>query len=330
MRRYLILSVAIAAILGPVVGLGQTVNIDNGVGGVGHLDVNIDAYGAYGNWNAAYTDNFEPAVGGSGQPTFSAGFRLFSGNDRVLLTDMPQWTGTLSGGTWARNITTPVFNVNAFTASSSFELLAGRTAVLEFDVRQVVTSVSAGVALLEQFYTITNVSGGQLDFAMNRVLDADLIWGTSFLDDHVATPNGLEWVIMHNPNSTVQAMAMRAGPGDPNSFYWGGKQSHQPTGGPPAFGFGSDVVVWNNFGLPTTWENYIAYVGYNTVGDSGTVNQDAHVGLDWRLSLADNATTTLSVETVYGNAAVPEPATMLALGAGLALLIRRRRRKTSV
>ena len=332
MRRYLISSVAIAAILAPAVGLGQTVNIDNGVGGAGHLDVNIDAYGAYGNWNAAYTDNFEPTGAASGQPTFSAGFRLFSGQDRVLLTDMSQWNGTLTGGTWLRTITTPVFNVNAFTASSSFEVTGafpGDPAILSFDVRQIVSSGGAGVAILDQFYTITNVSGSGMSFNMNRVLDADLIWGTSFTDDHVAAAPGLAWVVMHNPGSTTQAMAMSAGPGAPNNFYWGGKQSHVPTGGPPAFGFGSDVVVWDNFGLPTTWENYMSYVGYNTAGDSGTFAQDGHVGLNWHLSLGEGASTNIAVRTVYGDALVPEPATMLALGAGLALLIRRRRRKTS-
>lgn len=79
MKRQLIFAVATIAIASPFTGFAQTVNIDNGVVGVGHLDVNVDAYGAFGNFNPAYVDNFQPSSGASIQPTFSAGFRLFSG-----------------------------------------------------------------------------------------------------------------------------------------------------------------------------------------------------------------------------------------------------------
>ena len=330
MRRNLNIAAIAAVILCPIVSVGQTVNIDNGVGGAGHLSVNIDSYGAYGNWNTAYVDSFQASAGGAISPTFAAGIRLFVGGDKVLLTDMPQWKAAVPGSTWEVVITTRVFNVNSTTAMSAFDVVAGEfddCIVLSVMLRQVVSSPRPGVAYLDQFYTVMNMSPDLMDVEINRVLDADLTWGTSTGDDHVGASG--EWVYQREPGAnTSQAMALTSGPGGvAHDFYWAGKQSHMPTGGGPAFGYGSDTVVFDNFGLPTTWENYVAYVGYNTPGDSGlVVGQDGHIGIDWRLSIESRTMKTFVVRTMYG--AVPEPASMLALGTGLLVLLRRRRRKT--
>ena len=293
-------------LLCPVLVEAQTVNISNGVVGPGHLDVNVDAYGAYGNFNGAYVDNFQPDIGGSSQPTFSAGIRLFSGNDKVMLTDMQQWLDVfgLDAGTWSRNITSAVANSGSDTAVSSFDVMnATGAAVLSFDVTQTASAATEpNVAILDQCYDITNVSGGALDFCINRVLDGDLIWGTLFDDDSVGASNPLGFVSQHEPGSTSQAMALTAGPGsEPFTYYWGAKNTHVPTNGGPAFGFGTDVICWGNGGLPETWRNYVANVGYDTPGDSGVVTgQDGHVGLDWQLSLEDGEAVKIVIRTVYG------------------------------
>ena len=302
-RRFL-LAITVA-ITWPVIAIGQTVNIDNGVVGDGHLDVNVDAYGAYGNFNAAYVDNFQPAGSTSSQPTFSAGFRLFSGTDKVLLTDMAEWLGVLPAldpATWNRNITAAVANSTSSSATSSFEVTNGAGAAqLSFDVTQSVSAASGGVAILAQTYTITNVSGGALDFNMNRVLDADLVWDGDFLSDHVSLSDSTCFVGQHEPGSTTQAMALGSGADDtPHTYYWGAKNTHEPTGGMPAMGFGTDVIQWGENGLPATWQNYIAFVGYDTPGDSGTDANDGHIGLDWELSLADGESATITVRTLYG------------------------------
>ncbi len=305
MKRNLIFAVITAALTCPLTGLAQTVNISNGVAGVGHLDVNVDAYGAFGNFNPAYADNFQPSIGGTSQPSFTAGFRLFSGTDRVLLTDMPEWIAVFAAvpGTWTRSITSPVSNVNSSTASSSFNVLnAAGSPRLSFDVTQTAVSHAAGVAVLDQNYEITNVSGGPLNFTLNRPLDGDLVWDGDFLSDHVAASNPLGFVSLHEPGSITQAIALTSGPGGlDHNFYWGAKNTHVPTGGPPAMGFGTDLIVWNNLGLPITWRNYVAFAGYdNPGGDSGLVLQDAHIGLDWVISLANGGVTNVNVRTVYG------------------------------
>lgn len=282
----------------------QTVNISNGVVGAGHLDVNVDAFGSYGNFNPAYVDSFQPPGSAANSPSFTAGFSVFIGADKALLTSMPEWIAVLPPGseTLTKVVTSPVMNVNASTAMSSFNVnTAGGAPLLSVNVLNNANNPAAGIGVLDQVYMVTNASGGPLAFSLNRALDADLVWDADFLSDHVAVDSTLRFVAQHEPGSSTQAMALAAGSvGVPNSFYWGAKNTHLPTGGPPAMGFGTDIILWNNGGLPVSWQNYAAFVGYNMPGDSGLNSNDAHVGIDWSLNLAAGASVAVHVKTVYG------------------------------
>lgn len=54
-----------------------------------------------------------------------------------------------------------------------------------------------------------------------------------------------------------------------NGAYFGGHEMDLPGGVEPAVGFGTDTQIWDAYGLPKNWNNYITNVGYNTDGASG-------------------------------------------------------------
>lgn len=317
-----------AALLFAGAANAQTVSITNAAPGAGHLTANVDAFGSYGNMNAAYLDSFEPTGSARNSPTFSAGFMLFSGTNRVAWSSMPELLATYPTPTWTTAVTTPVFNSGANTAQSAFDVRsAAGGPILSVNLTQTVSAAAAGVAVLTQTYGITNTSGVAQELIFTRNWDMDLVWDGNFLGDHVSSNSVPGWVSAHEPGSTVQGVTLgRSAGGIANSFYYAGKQGHTPSGGGPAMGFGTDVQIWNAFGLPTSWQNYIPNVGYNTNGDSGFLNTDAFVGLEWRVSLGIGASTTIAVDSIYGSV-VPEPATMAVLGLGALALVRRRRTK---
>lgn len=306
-------------------GLAQTVAITNGASGAGHLTVNVDAYGSYGNFNAAYIDSFEPTGSARNSPVFSAAMLLFSGQDRVALTSMAELNTNYSAPTWGKAVTTGVSNSGADRATSAFNVLSSLGApILSVGLVQTVSPANGGSAILNQIYRITNVSGSTMSFQANRNLDMDLIWDGNFENDSVGAESP-DFVYAHDSGGIHQGVGLSSGMGNGalhHTYYWAGKQGHTPTGGGPAMGFGTDVQVWNAFGLPASWQNYVPGVGYNMSGTSSMLG-DSHAGLQWNVELTDGATVIIDVQTTYG--VVPEPASLLALGAGALVLMRRRR-----
>ncbi|MEX2244496.1 MAG: PEP-CTERM sorting domain-containing protein [Fimbriimonadaceae bacterium] len=93
------------------------------------------------------------------------------------------------------------------------------------------------------------------------------------------------------------------------------------------------LTLYNNVGTQVATNNNIAYTS-TTFGGSGTYSTDsiilnfqaAYSGV-YYMAVRGNGTSTGNYELLLAGAnPVPEPATMLALGAGVALLLRRRRR----
>ena len=88
--------------------------------------------------------------------------------------------------------------------------------------------------------------------------------------------------------------------------YFGAKHGVQPAGGPPPYDFGTDTEVFDAFGVPASWVNNIAGVGYDMDGVSGiappgsTVPEDGFIGLGFTLSLAPGASTTVTILHTYG------------------------------
>ncbi|MEE9293855.1 MAG: PEP-CTERM sorting domain-containing protein [Phycisphaerae bacterium] len=104
------------------------------------------------------------------------------------------------------------------------------------------------------------------------------------------------------------------------------------------FGFGTDLQVWNAFGIPKSWENFIAGVGQGINGVSGTAPpggtppEDGFTGLDFLFELGGGGglgpgdSTTFTVFHTYGqNFPVPAPGALALLGLAGLIGVRRRR-----
>ena len=310
----------------------------NNSGVDGYLLIAPDPYGAwappFGGGTGTTTDRYNPVGPETTQvAAFTSGHFFFVDTSaRALLSTSGDWAGTISSQT---NLTVAITqNVVASdesgngtddTGVSAFQISGGGIGLaLTFDLVQHVQSVGLGPvqgALLTQEYTITNLANGPIDFTLVRAFDGDLIWNGDFTDDNVGTgTNGSpdeRYVYESEPGDTATAITLSSPQG---SAYSGGKHGVDPdgAGGDPAYNFGTDVQVWEDFGIPGAWQNHIAGVGYDTNGDSGasppgsTDPRDAFMHLDIPVSLAagpgPGSSTTIVIHHTYGHNAplIPE------------------------
>jgi hypothetical protein len=193
------------------------------------------------------------------------------------------------------------------TAMSAFTVFGGDTS-LRFDLVQSVSSAGAGVALVRQEYTITNGTLEAIDFALVRSFDGDLSWQFDFSDDEVGTMmhgGGLGTYVYEQESGSPSITAVTLS-GTPGPDYYGGKNGVEPPNGPPAYGFGTDVQLWDAFGVPDSWRTYIAGVGYGVNGNSGEFPPgaidpaDGFIGMDFPVSLGPGEQTTVTALHTYG------------------------------
>ncbi len=291
----------------------------------GYLRVSADEYGSWGQFAAGSPlgDSYNP-VGALGlQPVgFTDGLYLFMGAQRELLTTSGDWLGAVpDDASLTKTITTDNSasdtNGDAVndTVTSEFNVTGGAVN-LSFDLTQHVenTTVAATVAVLTQTYTITNNSAAAISFDLVRSMDADLVWSGDFTNDSVGTgTNGspLErHVYQQEAGNAATAITLSSPTGD---AYVGAKNTIDPDGpgGSPAYGFGTDVQIWEAFGIPTGWRNHVANVGYNLNGNSGAAPaEDGHVHLEIPVSLAagPGTSTTVTVRHTYGATTPAAPA----------------------
>lgn len=319
----------------------------------GYLRISPDAYGSWASTGfGGAGDQFNPAgAPGALESAFTSGSFLFVGaTQRELLTTNTTWDG--AGGinsaldaTLSRAVTSP--NVGSDTNGdavndqfvSAFRVFGGATD-LNFALTQKVGSGGPGVAFMRQDYVVTNNGAAPLSFRMVRSFDGDLPWaggGANFwLDDEVGTTMhgaGLGTYVFQQevslPGSTAVTLSGNtAGP------YYGGKNGVIPGGAGTAYGFGTDVQVWNAFGVPSNWANHVAGVGYGTNGLSGSnpagsdpASPDAFIGLNFDVTnLGPGQSTTISIIHTFGqNTPIPEPASLALVAAGALCLLRRQR-----
>ena len=341
-----------AILLLPSLALAGTIVIATGPnsGVDGYLSIGPDEYGAWASVGFAGAGDLFNPLGGLGalEATFTSGFFLFTASgQRELLSDNNSWQGVGGIGgdaSLTRTITSALVASDSSgngvndTLQSSFKVFGGNTD-LGFDLHQQVGSADPGVAFLRQDYTITNLSNSAINFNMVRTYDGDLVWNGGFENDEVGTgANGAglgPYVFEQeagDPGITAVTVSSQQG-----NNYYGGKHGVDPGGAGLPYNFGTDVQVWEAFGIPSNWENHIAGVGYNTNGVSGTnppgatPPEDGFIGLDFLLALGPGGlgpgdSMTITVFHTYGqNFPVPAPGALALLGLAGLISVRRRR-----
>ena len=287
----------------------------------GYLEIGADEYGSWGSFGLGgpYTELFNPATPDLDllEASFTSGFFLFvpALGQRELLSDNGDWQAVFAPDSSLERL---VLSANVAsdtnsdgvndTLTSSFGVQGGGTALL-FDLTQSVAALGGSVATMTQEYTVTNMGSSMVSFDLVRAYDGDMVWSGDFSNDEVGTSqlaDGVGPFVFEQevvPPGVTAVTVSGSGAGD----YYGGKNGVQPEGGPPPYGFGTDVQVWDAFGVPTSWRNHIAGVGYDTDGLSGPAPpgsidpEDGFIGLDFSLTLAPDASTTITVVHTYGS-----------------------------
>ncbi len=326
--------------------------LDNGVVGDGHLSVQLDEFGSFGDtnaWNDLFDPSADPIDGDltelSQGVTFATTLRIFTdpaspvGGNRVLVTSIASladgynaggFADTNGGATLSFEIVSPNSTANLPTSTDSvfrvFDVAQGID--LNFALTQTVSAAAPGpngetAAKLEQTYVITNNGGGGLEFKINKNLDEDMPWGTQdnpqasyWLDDLVgmdAVELGRPQVFAQDRELVTAAMILRtredmtADPRTTEFVYYAAKENlGNPGGGAatpecPDIGTGTFFTpMWNNFGVPDCYKNFVAGVGQNTAGASPQTSGDSYIGLQATVNLPAGDTYTITFVTFYG------------------------------
>ncbi|MEE8459994.1 MAG: hypothetical protein V3S08_08970, partial [Phycisphaerales bacterium] len=187
-------------------------------------------------------------------------------------------------------------------------------------IGQIIGAPGGDVAVLTQVYVVTNNSGAPTSFVLLRHLDLDLVWnGSTFADDSVGSS------VTGNPALGLYAFQGEEG-GDSGTYvtvaadvtggqYYCSKNTLQPPGGGPAYGFGTDLQQWDEYGVPLGWGNYIPGLGYDLDGESGPApvggvgggsggpGTDGSIGISIPINLAGvgpSSQATVTITTTYG------------------------------
>jgi uncharacterized delta-60 repeat protein len=278
--------------------------------GDGRLDIRLDDFGStYADFNTGLGgDLYDPPGALTAKPvTINAGLFLLVGTThRELLSSSLQWNSQgPDDASLTKSITTPNIACDSDGDSCNDTLrsmfnVTGAGVSLDFSLYQSVRrAASPGVAYLVQAYRITNTGGSSLTFKLHKSWDVDLYWSGDWNNDEVGagTDSGRRYVRtgeVGTPAATFPLSSLTA-----PTFYYGGKSGHIPTGGNPVFGTGTGRI-WTTYGMPVSWRNYIAFLGYNVNGVSGLQTGEAQVGLEWNITLAAGASTTLVIQRTYG------------------------------
>jgi hypothetical protein len=328
-------------IVGVVCEIGQPVCIATGpdADADGYLKICADPYGAWsddaeygaGEGDPAWGDEFKPLGSARRQATFTANFYIFKGGapgppqvdgtHRILLTTNDKLKQSIApdDGSLVAELTgsgSEATDTNGDgvddTLTSEFTVV-GDGVDLAIHLIQKVESggdLPEGISLMTQTLVIDN-NGPAVDFELLRHMDPNLPWqgGTDFfLNDSVGTEtNGSSadrHVVQREPGTEREGVVVSSPHGD---LYYGAINTHDPDGpeGPcVAMGYGTDTQIYDAWGVPCAWQNYIAFVGYDIDGYSGNQQKDGSIGLEMPISIGAGGQETVVVETRYGP---PEP-----------------------
>ena len=286
------------------IATGPDQNVD------GFLSIPADDYGQWASVGFSGGGDIYNPVGAAGplEATFSSALFLFvpSRQQRTVLTENPDYLAIGSDGSLLLSLDAPSVasdtNMDGVddTLVSSFSAAGSASTALSFDLTQTVETCDG--AVLTQTYVMTNTDSASVDYVLARNYDADLVWNGDFSNDQVGTDfnmnGGDRYVFQEEAADPATSITVSS---DSASSYYGGKQGIQPSGGPPPYDFGTDTEVFEAFGVPTSWQNHVANVGYDTDGVSGTMpGMDGFIGLGWSGTLGSGESTTITILTTFG------------------------------
>ncbi len=329
-----VLTLSFAAVNGHAIA--AEVTIWNEVVGTGSLTVTTDDFGSFGT-GLGWPDLFDmgPLSEPPGEHPFTFATNLFvfvdpseigQGTHRGVLSTHPLLLGMFPDGNLHGDVTSPNVLLDTQTAASAFTL-QGNSVNLHWTLTQKVSPLPDGPqggpsAILEQTYTFTNHGDGAMEFIVVKHLDPDLPddGGTFPLFHTVGVDYselGREQVYARKLGSSVAAIVLRTredmtlDPRTVDTVYYVGRQnmpsppgnSDYPGGACPSHDYGTDLQIWDSYGVPNCWKNFVPGVGYDVPGSSPlSVNGDSFIGLQVEVALPPGDTYEITFATVYGNA----------------------------
>ncbi len=295
-----------------------------------------DAFTGGPQWPDFFDPSADPIEGELGEEfaTFMSTVLLFIdtsgtgvGSSRGVLSTHAGILGNFANPSMECTITSEnsIANLPLSTASS-FQCTDAGGISFNISLTQSVSALPAGkngeaLAQLEQTYSITN-SGASTTLTIVKHIDEDMPWGggaSFWLDDLVGADFaaiGRPQVYAQDRELTTAALVLRTREDmtknpmtiDGGFSYYAGKQGltvppgnpNYPGGMCPAQDFGTDTEVWDNYGAPNCWKNFVPGVGYNVPGISPQVSGDSFIGLQTEADIAAGQTYEVTFSTLYG------------------------------
>jgi hypothetical protein len=316
--------------------------MDNGVVGIGHLDITTDDFGSYGRYQSPQDcDNFfppgyprpDPATTaslafmfvywnghryGAAMTSHSQLVKLIEGNSGdALQTD----TGTM---TLSRTVVSPIALDAQGATHSQFSLVDSAAMPMpRLDValeQRLVPGVNP-ITVFEQNYTIKNTSTNEsVVLVFHELWDMNLFYSDVQAEsDIVGVGPGLCYVYMHDPGAPKQGGALTDGgslfgsPTAPSplawSAYFGAKEGVLPEDMyQPPFACAQTSVAnqatWLNYKMPSTWVNEVAKVGKLTAGETNFTANGA-IGVEYQVALGPQQIAVIKLRKHYGTTVLP-------------------------
>jgi len=333
-RRFVACAIVVAA---SGVARAGTMTISNGVTGAGSLSIDLDDYGAYGTGiGPQEQDNFQPTGQATRYATYMAGAYLAvttpadGMRTSVLLTDYKKWESIVSGQngngvTGDRALARTIMTANTMVGPDHLTSVfivgepggGGVQLQIALDQKLVYDSTKK-ITTLRQAYAITNTGSLDTNLGFHAHWDPDLIWVNSVVDDIGGVGMGRCYVYIRDMAGTDQAVSLHDGGSTvPRTYYYVGKAGVTPMMGPPDFAstaYTSDVFTM--YGMPPSWRNCLATVGYDVAGETpvlagsgaGGEAGNAEMGTEYHFPLATGASETIVIERIYGTSDIACPA----------------------
>ncbi len=298
-----------------------------------------DAFQGGPQWVDFFDPSADPVQGEFGEEyaTFSANLYLFIddsgtgiGTHRVALSDHAGINTTYPNPSFTCSVTSENSMNNLPTSTSSaFQCTGAGGFTLNLTLTQSVSALPQGkngeaLGQLEQTYTVTN-AGADVRLTMTKHIDEDMPWGTppagsNFAQDDLVGADfaalGRPQVYAQDGDLTTAALVLRTRedmtknpltvPGG-FSYYVGKQNLPTPPGNPnfpggacPAHAFGTDLQIWDGFGVPNCWKDFVPGVGYNVPGISPQTSGDSFMGLQVAAQLGAGQSYEVTFSTLYG------------------------------